>query len=98
MNSEDKAPDPALIPQPAAGFVLEELDDELLLFNPEDGRLLVINNTAALIWQLCDGERSVGEITALLGDAFPEAAADIGADVPQILGQLSRLGALAFKK
>ena len=36
-------------------FRLEKMDDELLLFNPKSTNILYLNETASLIWQLCDG-------------------------------------------
>ena len=87
---------PSPIPIPAAGFSLEELDGDLLLFNAADGRLLDLNSTAALVWQLCDGTRSMAAIIALLSDAYPDAAENINEDVPHILADLRRFGALEF--
>ncbi len=91
------ASQPQDIPIPAPGFLLEELDGELLLFNPHDGRLLELNATAALVWQLCDGERSISEITRLLIEAFPEAERRIEDDVPVILIHFDQLGAIFWK-
>ena len=55
-------------------YRLETLDNEQLLYDPEQTRVLACNETASLIWRLCDGQRTVDEIAALLADAFPEAA------------------------
>jgi len=52
-------PTPQSVPSPDPGFVLEELDEELLIFNPQNGRILELNATAALVWQLCGGSRTV---------------------------------------
>ena len=96
MNDSEKLPLPSDIPRRAPGFLLEELDDELLLFNPDDGRLLELNSTAALVWQLCDGARRVAEIDALLAAAYPESAADIAQELPHTLANLAQLAALSW--
>jgi hypothetical protein len=97
MSRQSVLPLPENIPVPSPGFTLEELDDELLLFNPQDGSLLELNSTAALIWQLCDGTRSMAQIKELLSAAYPEAAASIKSDIPQILSHLANLGAIGWK-
>jgi hypothetical protein len=81
-------------PRRAAGFQVETVDDELLLFDHEHGRILALNPTGALLWHLCDGARTVGEIVELLQQGYPEAAAAIPAEVAETLAKLSEAGAL----
>lgn len=76
-------------PRHAPGFRLEQMDDETLLYHPAGNRIIQLNQPAALVWLLCDGQRTVEVITALLQSAYPEAAAEISADVPEILRQLA---------
>jgi len=83
-------------PHASAGYHVEELDGDLLLLHPSNQIILHTNQTAALVWRLCDGERSVAEIVALLGDAYPEASADIAADVPALLLELAEQGAIRW--
>lgn len=97
-NKEQTIPDAAAIPLPEPGFILEELDSDLLLFNPYDSSLLELNATAALVWQLCDGVRRVSEICDLLSTAFPEAGQTINEDVPRILVELRALDALTWQQ
>ena len=97
MDSQSASPHPENIPVPTPGFTLEELDGDLFLFNPQDGSLLELNSTAALIWQLCDGRRSMAQIQELLSAAYPEAGTSIEGDIPRILAHLASLGALSWK-
>jgi hypothetical protein len=76
------------VPTREAGFRLEMLDGEALLFDPAQRRLVHCNETAALVWRLCDGERTVAEIIALLTEAYPEQATAIPQDVQSVLAQL----------
>ena len=69
------------IPQTASNFELEEIDGELLLYSPESTRSIYMNSTASIIWRLCDGKLTVGEIIELLIEAFPEAKDSIEKDV-----------------
>jgi coenzyme PQQ biosynthesis protein PqqD len=67
-------------------YRLEQLDDELLLYHPNENQIIYLNQTASLVWVLCDGNRSVEEIIQLLGQAYP-AEASISTDVLHILGR-----------
>ncbi len=81
-------------PKALAVYRLEVLDGEHLLYNPEQTRIVSLNETASLIWRLCNGERTVAEITSLLADAFPEAADAIADDVTVALEELLQHGAI----
>ncbi len=82
------------IPKPIPGFQTQTLDGEVVLLHPTNAAILHINQTGALVWQLCNGVRSVHEIVLLLGDAYPEAQEQIQTDVPQIIQQFAAHGAL----
>jgi hypothetical protein len=84
-------------PKPIPGFQTQELDGEVVLLHPTSAVILHLNQTGALVWQLCDGLRSAHDIVMLLGDAYPESRKQIEADVPQIIAQFAAQGAL-FKE
>ena len=86
--------DPTSKPRRKPDYRLELLDDEIVLYHPTDTRMLYFNQTASLIWQLCDGERSVEQITALLAAAYPEAETDIPADVQATLEDFLKQGCI----
>jgi hypothetical protein len=88
---------PIKIPCPMPDFQIQNLDGEIVLLHPTRNTIIHINQTGALVWQLCNGVRSVHEIVLLLGDAYPEAQEQIKADVPQIIHQFAAHGAL-FKE
>ena len=72
------------------------MDDELLLFHPAQTKVLYCNETASLIWQLCDGTHSASEIAALLAEAYPESADAISGDVAATLQRFLKHGALEY--
>jgi len=45
---------------------VEEIDRELLVYDEERHRTHRLNESAALVWRLCDGDRSVDEITRMV--------------------------------
>lgn len=75
-------------------LILEPIDDELLLFHPGQTKIIYCNATASLVWQLCDGQRTVQEIIELLQTAYPEARNKIVTDVQATLRQFAQQGAL----
>ena len=82
------------IPTRVAHFSLERLDNEILLYHPGLTKAIHLNETAALVWELCDGQRSVAEIGTLLGDAFPDQTDEVRSDVAAVVDRLSTEGAL----
>ncbi len=83
-------------PRRKPDYRIEMIDDELLLFHPAQTKILYCNETASLIWQLCDGQHTPQEITALLAAAFPEAADAMADDVTATLRQFSQHDAIEF--
>jgi hypothetical protein len=83
-------------PRRKPDYCLEVIDNELLLFHPARTQILYCNETASLIWQLCDGQRNSEEMTALLAAAFPQAAETIAADVAVTLQQFTQQGAIEW--
>ena len=47
-------------------LVVEELQDETLVYDLERHKARCLNRTAALVWRCCDGQTSVAEVAALL--------------------------------
>jgi hypothetical protein len=76
------------------GYQLETIDNELLLYHPAETKVMYCNETASLIWQLCDGQRTVHEIIDMLAEAYPTAAVDIVNDVRETVQQFLDHGAI----
>ncbi|GAB4455671.1 MAG: hypothetical protein Kow0070_04370 [Anaerolineales bacterium] len=76
---------------------METLNGEIVLLHPVRNIIIHGSQTSALIWQLCDGARTVGEIVKLLSAAYPDAADEIQADVPAAIQMLTQHGALTVK-
>jgi len=75
-------------------YRLETVDGDVMLFHPAKTQIHYLNQTAALIWQLCDGSRSIGEMILLLQENYPEAQGDIPNDVRATLHDLKQKGCL----
>jgi hypothetical protein len=69
--------------------LLEDMDGELLLYHPPSAVTLHLNGPSAVVWQLIDGERSIGEIIAVVKEAYPAQADQIAEDVASVMADLS---------
>lgn len=60
------------------GLVVQEMPDEVLVYDLDDNKAFCLNPTAASIWKSCDGHRSVADIaSALEGGRDREAKENI---------------------
>jgi hypothetical protein len=78
--------------QPKEGVEVEDTGDEILIYLPGGDKTLYLNETAALVWRLCDGQRTGVEIIDLLTEAYPEAQADIQMEVRVALSDFIERG------
>lgn len=77
------------------GIVMEELADEVLVYDLERDRAHCLNRAAANVWKLCDGKSSPAKIASQLdGKLEPAAAEEV---VWAAVEQLSRAGLLEEK-
>jgi hypothetical protein len=54
------------------GLEVEDTGDDVLIYLPNGDQTLYLNETAAIVWRLCDGKRTGVEIIQLLSDAYPD--------------------------
>lgn len=80
--------DTTIVYQQAENCLLEEMDDEILLYNPDNATTLYLNESSSLIWQLFDGQRTVDEIIELLQEHYPDARDQIRQDVLELVEQM----------
>ncbi len=73
----------------------EDLGEELLICEPEDRIIHVLNATARLLWELCDGHHTLADMENAVREKFraPEEH-DVGGDILQTLQELSARGLL----
>jgi len=72
-------------PRQKPDYLLEAVDNDIVLYHPGRNKALYLNETASVIWRLCDGNRTTAEIAELLQEAFPERDATIGDGVETTL-------------
>jgi hypothetical protein len=82
-----------LIPRRETGCVEEVLEGEIVLYSASSAKAIYLNESAALVWQLIDGERSIALIESLLTDAYPEAVT-LKDDLSQAIEVLRKHGVI----
>ena len=73
-----------MIPKPDTECLEEVLEGEIVLYSSGMSKAFYLNESAALVWQLIDGKRSIAEMTSLLTDAYPEVP-DLKKDVLDVI-------------
>ena len=55
-------------------LVTQNLNDEALVYDTIVNKAFCLNKTSSIVWQLCDGERSIPEISRELGKTLKSSA------------------------
>jgi hypothetical protein len=85
---------PQTVPKQAFGFFVEEMESENLLYRLGSHKAIHLNDTATVIWKLCDGSRTIQDVMDLLMSQYPDAQTAVGADVREAIALLVSEGAL----
>jgi hypothetical protein len=72
----------------AEDCLLEDMDGEVLVYNTVTAETLHLNGPSAIVWRMCDGERSTAEIIELVEQAFPDQLAQIAQDIENVVRDL----------
>lgn len=89
-------PDNAILdekrPVRSSDYMVEELDGETVMYSPVVNKSVQLNESSRLIWELCDGHRTVGEIVSVLTEAYPEVTEQVSFEVREMIQQFSDEG------
>ena len=86
---------PATKPQQNADYTAEKIPCCWIVSRGGEDRKIKLNDSSMLIWQLCDGENSVGDIIGALQESFPEVS-DIDKDIQRALDELLAEGLISI--
>ena len=75
-----------------------EDDDCALLFDPDNGRVEMLNSTAVVVWQQLDGKRSVSEIIDRLRSLYDGIDDQAVQQVLALVDGLVKLGAVGIRE
>ena len=68
------------------------LQEEGVLIHQEKAEALVLNDTAMAFLELCDGQRSTGEIIAELADQYEVGHEELAEDLESFIRELTQAG------
>ncbi len=85
------APSSHTRPRRRADVALQDVGGEAILIDPHTDEAHVLNGSAARLWQLCDGERTIDELAAEFGAIYDLQAADVLDDVREVIDELVKL-------
>lgn len=72
------------------GVLAQEAQGQTVLLRLHDGSYYALDDVGARIWELCDGQRVVGEVLAALCAEFEAPEATIRTDALEFIGDLRR--------
>ena len=75
--------------QQSVECLVEDMDGELLIYNPALATTLHLNPASMVVWNCCNGVATVQDIIDALQEAFPEHAQQIRVDVVNVFQQFS---------
>lgn len=92
-GTEPDAIDRSFVARLVPGLVVEDVHGERVVVGGP-GRVMVLNASAALVFELLDGESTLGELATDIADALEADPEQVGADVVEFGRQLAWAGLL----
>ena len=75
-------------PQQRDGILAQEAQGKTVLLRLDDGSYFAVDDVGARIWELCDGQRSLEQIVAVMHEEFDAPADQISSDVLEFVAEL----------
>ena len=79
-------------PRLVKDLIWRETDDGIVVVDPSEGKVRVLNGVGSVIWKLLSQEKSAADIESYIVDSFDIAAEQASADVGAFLSQLAERG------
>lgn len=84
-----------LFPARSPDVTLQHVGKEAILYDRRGGQAHVINDSAARVWELCDGQTTLNDIVNAFAAMYGLPPADIHDDVVSIMTSFAELHVLA---
>ena len=79
-------------PRAVDRVIEHEVEEDLVLYDPTRDAVHILNSTAAVVWWLCDGQRTQEEIVARVASLYGVKPAAVAGDVQEVLCRLRDAG------
>jgi hypothetical protein len=83
-----------IMPPRRAGLTCDTVDGEHILSNPEQGTAVFLNETAALVWEHCDGRTMTRDVATLIAERYEVSIDRALDDVEELLEGFAGTGML----
>lgn len=81
----------------ANSLIWHETDDGIVVVDPTEGKVRVLNGVASFIWRLVSENKAVSLIQQQLVQEYDVSAEQAESDVSSFLAQLEKQGLVAFE-
>ena len=83
--------DPKYRPSKVAEVLELDMGDGLILYNHDSSLVHHLNPSAALVWQLCDGQATVGDLAKEIAEEYGLPGAEVEAQVAEVIAEFDAL-------
>lgn len=83
-----------MFPKTSEDVVWKKNNDKIVLFDARSGKLFELSETAACIWELCNGKNSESDIVSILAKEFARDENEIRGDIMEFLEDMYKKGFL----
>ena len=83
------------IPSPVPGLVSRVVRNEAILVMPEQGKVKVLNEVGARIWELSDGTRTIQQIAIQICSEYQVEALEAETDILDFVSDMVARGLLS---
>lgn len=84
------------IPHPNPEIISRRLENEAVLVMPINGKIKVLNDVGARVWELIEGGNSIEAIIASIAQEYNTSEEAVTADVQTFLSQLAERGMITL--
>jgi len=78
-------------PSKVADVLELDMGDGLILYNHDSSLVHHLNPSAALVWQLCDGQASVGDLAREIAEEYDLEGKEVEAQVASVIAEFDAL-------
>lgn len=71
----------------APSVTIEQVQGEAILYDPRRGEVHVVNTSAGRVWELCEGEPTISQLTSALAESYGMPVHAVRDDVLAVLEQ-----------
>jgi len=76
----------------------KRLDGETVLYDDGQQKVYSLNQVAAIIWELCDGQRSMREIAEEVAAVYEKDAREVADDVKGLIAEMAKMDLLSLQE